>query len=153
LLAALLVLHRRDNIDFSSYSSKLKFERDALVRRFGQDFALQGSMSKMVWVPAGWMSDARVRAFLWIETRRAIIADSPYAADISFLAAACDPERESIPAAHSIPIFHGPAQKRIAEILAAPESLKLQRASWLPPQCYLAHASRLQEDVRALFTE
>jgi hypothetical protein len=152
-LAALLAVHRANNICLHNYRSDLKFDRDALVRKFGRELALQGSVRDQRWLPADWMFDAGVLLFLWVETRRAIVEDLPYAADLLSLAVACDPDRTSVPAARSIQWFHGSSEKRIAEILAAPQSLTLQRANWLPPQCYHEQPDRISADVRTLFAK
>jgi hypothetical protein len=151
LLAALLALHRRNEIRFGF--TDLKFDRDALVRRFGRELALQGSVRDQRWLPADWMFDAGVLLFLWVETRRAIVEDLPYAADLLSLAVACDPDRTSVASARSTQWFHGSSEKRIAEILAAPQSLTLQRANWLPPQCYHEQPDRISADVRTLFAK
>jgi hypothetical protein len=150
LLTALLRRHHTNRLWFRNYSSTQEFDRDALVRRLGQEFALQGSTRADRWVPTGWMSDARTRVFLWDEARRAIVEDLPFADDMLSLAIACDPTREAIPAAGSIR-FLLPTDQRVAEILAAPKSMELRRAGWLQPQCYCAPSDQLVSGVRALF--
>ncbi len=91
--------------------------------------------------------------FLWAESQKAILEDAAYAADILFLAGACDPERTSIAAARRYWWLNTDQQKRIDEICSTSAPLQLQQASWLPPQCHLANAARVQDDLRALFTK
>lgn len=152
LLAELLGRHSSGNL-WLSHQRIDRFNRKMLVGRFGEECARQGETGDHGWVPPEWMSDERMRLFLWGESQEAILAEAPFAADILLLAAACDPGRDSLVRGRRYFHFHGERKERVDAIRAAPGSVELQRSGWFPASCYAMHAERAVEDIQALFAE
>jgi hypothetical protein len=152
LLADLLERHSSSNLWL--YNQRIdRYDRKTLVGRFGEECAKRGQSCDRGWVARAWMSDERMRSFLWGESQDAILADAPFATDILLLAGACDPGRESLARGRRHYHFHGERKERADAIRAAPDSVELQRSGWFPASCYAAHADRATEDIRALFAE
>jgi hypothetical protein len=129
------------------------FNREHVLIGLAKECARQGSIIGRRWTPPAWAESEDVPPLLWHEAQEVILGDASYAADLLLLAGACDPERKSFRAARLARYFPPAMKERVAEIRSAPETLRLQRAGWLPSTCYDEHSDRAAEDVRALFAE